>query len=526
MQKRVYCLYRVSTAKQVDYIDGNQADIPMQRKACRDFAEKMGWAIIREEQEAGVSGYKVSADRRDKLQLIRDHAKQGKFDILLVFMFDRLGRKSDETPFVVEWFVKHGIQVWSVNEGEQRIDNHVDRLTNYILFWQADGESQKTSMRTKAALSQMVQEGRFRGGIAPYGYRLVPSGILNKRKHEVYKLEIDENEARVVRMMFDLCVGSGYGRCKIASFLSSSGNKTRDGKNWHEATVGHILHNIMYTGVLRSGETYSEIFPELQIITPDLYKMAQKLMEQRTNEYNAQRTMPQNTRGQSILSGNVFCGDCGGRLILTTNCTTRINASGECVARKRIRYVCYNKTRKRLTCGGQTGYTSHILDKRIEGIVKEYLERLGPIDKNRILTIMHSWSEKTIESQIQQKIKELKNAEQECNALRFEVGKALLNQSRFSADTLAQALQETQEKVQAIKVSLSSLQAELLISKEWSVSIEQRLNRLTWSDLFDFCDKEVKKMIICHLIHRIFVFRDYALCLEVNFPISSDDINT
>lgn len=139
---------------------------------------------------------------------------------------------------------------------------------------------------------------------------------------------------------------------------------------------------------------------------------------------------------------------------------------------------------------------------------------------------MHSWSEKTIESQIQQEIKELKNAEQECNALRFEVGKALLNQSRFSADTLAQALQETQEKIQAIKESLSSLQAELLISKERSVSIEQRLNRLTWSDLFDFCDKEVKKMIICHLIHRIFVFRDYALCLEVNFPISSDDINT
>ena len=51
---------------------------------------------------------------------------------------------------------------------------------NYIRFWQADGESQKTSIRTKTALGQMVQEGRFRGGIAPYGYRLVPSGVLNK----------------------------------------------------------------------------------------------------------------------------------------------------------------------------------------------------------------------------------------------------------------------------------------------------------------------------------------------------------
>ncbi len=202
MAERVDCLYRVSTTKQVDHDEQNQADIPVQRKACREFAAKMGWTIVHEEQENGVSSYKVSANDRDKLQLLKERAEQGKFDILLVFMFDRLGRKSDETPFVVEWFVKHGIRVWSVNEGEQRFESHTDRLTNYIRYWQADGESQKTSIRTKTALSQMVQEGRFRGGSAPCGYRLAPSGIFNKRKHEAYKLEIDEDEARVVRMMF------------------------------------------------------------------------------------------------------------------------------------------------------------------------------------------------------------------------------------------------------------------------------------------------------------------------------------
>ena len=183
IQNRVCCLYRVSTTKQVDHDDQNQADIPVQRKACREFAERMGWTIVYEEQENGVSGFKVSANDRDKIQLIKEYAEQGKFDILLVFMFDRIGRRAEETPFVVEWLINHGIQVWSVNEGEQRIDTHVDRLTNYIRFWQADGESQKTSMRTKAALGQMVQEGRFRGGSAPYGYDLVPSGTYNKRKH-------------------------------------------------------------------------------------------------------------------------------------------------------------------------------------------------------------------------------------------------------------------------------------------------------------------------------------------------------
>ena len=50
-KNRACCLYRVSTDKQVDYDNNNEADIPMQRKACHRFADKMGWTIVHEEQE-------------------------------------------------------------------------------------------------------------------------------------------------------------------------------------------------------------------------------------------------------------------------------------------------------------------------------------------------------------------------------------------------------------------------------------------------------------------------------------------
>lgn len=173
MAKRVYCLYRVSTKGQVE-----KDDIPMQKQRCHEFAEEKGWDIIREFSEKGVSGFKVSAKDRDAIQEIQRDAAMGQFDVLLVFMFDRLGRKEDETPFVVEWFVQNGIEVWSAEEGQQRFDNHVDKLMNYIRYWQASGESLKTSIRTKTRLGQIVQEGRFRGGCAPYGYHLI-----KKRTH-------------------------------------------------------------------------------------------------------------------------------------------------------------------------------------------------------------------------------------------------------------------------------------------------------------------------------------------------------
>lgn len=147
-EKRVVCLYRVSTVGQVD-----KDDIPMQKQYCREFAKRQtDWKIVKEFSEKGVSGFKISAKDRDAIQEIQKMALQGEFDILLVFMFDRLGRKDDETPFVVEWFVKQNVEVWSAMEGQQRFDNRVDKLLNYIRYWQASGESIKTSLRVKEAL--------------------------------------------------------------------------------------------------------------------------------------------------------------------------------------------------------------------------------------------------------------------------------------------------------------------------------------------------------------------------------------
>ena len=98
--KRVYALYRVSTAKQVDV---TKDDIPMQKIACHEFSERQrDWEIIKEFEEKGISGFKVSAENRDAIQDLKESAMKHEFDVLLVFMFDRLGRIENETPFVLQ----------------------------------------------------------------------------------------------------------------------------------------------------------------------------------------------------------------------------------------------------------------------------------------------------------------------------------------------------------------------------------------------------------------------------------------
>ena len=98
--KKVLCLYRVSTLGQVDPKD----DIPMQRRECEDFiARHSDWVYYGERLEKGASGYKVSANKQDVILEIRAMAELKESD-LLVFMFDRLGHREDEIPFLAQRF--------------------------------------------------------------------------------------------------------------------------------------------------------------------------------------------------------------------------------------------------------------------------------------------------------------------------------------------------------------------------------------------------------------------------------------
>lgn len=150
--KKVRCLYRVSTEKQLD-----KNDIPMQRIVCNEFIEKMpDWEFDKEYIEKGVSGYNKKLEDRNVLQEIKVDALKKEFDILLVFMLDRLGRRDDETPFIVEWFVNQGIEVWSTQEGQQRFNSRVNKLINYLRYWQSGGECDRTLVLKRCKLFQSV----------------------------------------------------------------------------------------------------------------------------------------------------------------------------------------------------------------------------------------------------------------------------------------------------------------------------------------------------------------------------------
>ena len=514
---RVYCLYRVSTNQQVDHDEKDEADIPMQRLECHKFAERMGWTIIHEEQEEGVSGHKVRAENRDKIQLIKDAARQKKFDIFLVFMFDRIGRIADETPFVVEWFVKNGIRVWSTKEGEQRFESHTDKLTNYIRFWQADGESEKTSIRTSTRMGQIVESGYFTGGTCPYGYKLVRQGRTNKRGHDLYDLAVNEDEAPLVRLIFDKYVTEGRGAQSIANLLNSMKIKNRSGNNWHPSSIRGMIKNITYIGILRSGESRSQVLPQLQIIDEQLFQAAQEITKQRSGKYEDTWHIPLNIKGTSLLAGNVFCGHCGARLSLTTNGKGRPRSDGTDAVR--VRYVCQTKTRKHEPCGGQTGYTKHILDGMINDIVHDIFRKVKSLSKAEILGTSHAAKIGEYKAIAKRAQREYQKAEKEVQGLKQEVVKAVTGNSAFPVELLSSLVQEAEQKCATLKLAYEEARQNVeqseTVMQELQVKYDQFID---WSNVYDTANIETQKMIVAHLIERVDVFRGYEL--KIKFAIS------
>ena len=519
-QNRVCCLYRVSTDKQVDYGTDHEADIPMQRKACHRFAEKMGWNIVFEEQEDGVSGHKVRAENRDRIQTIKELARKGKFDILLVFMFDRIGRIADETPFVVEWFVKNGIRVWSTQEGEQRFDNHIDKLLNYIRFWQADGESEKTSIRTRTSLGQMVEEGHYKGGTAPIGYELVKSGRFNKRKHELYDLKVKEDDAKIVLLIFEKYANEGYGVQKIANYLNDNGFPNPTGNRWSHNTIRNILQNETYVGVLRSGESRSPQLPELQIVPQGLFDRAREIRNQRAEAKANVPRVPINMRGKSLLSGNVFCGHCGSRLHLTTTSRYYTKADGTEIKKRRVRYACYKKVRKIVECGGQSGYSAAKLDGMVETVVKNVFSKMRGISKNEMIAARYEKQLTTRKCALTKARAYLTKEQEKLSKLREEVVKSIQGESVYSKEMLAGLVDETDAKVRSLAANCEEAERELeskqVMMKELSDSYDEIIS---WSELYDSASFEAKKMIANAMIRRVDVYKDYRLEIELNFNI-------
>jgi len=519
-KKRAICLYRVSTTQQVFKSQDNDRakdDIPMQKIVCRDFADKMDWVIVDEKYEKGISGYKTSANDRDAIIELREMALRKEFDILLVFMFDRLGRKEDETPFVLQWFVEHGIEVWSANEGQQKIETHVDKLMNYIRFWQASGESQKTSLRVKTRMEQMTNEGLFTGGSVPYGYRLVYKGRKNKKGQEMRDLEVDPEQADVVKMIFRFTIELGYGSHMMAAYLNDKGYRTQKGAKFQSTYVLRILRNHIYRGFLQRGDAKSERIEALQFISDEDFFRAQDILEQRSRKDEAKRTVAMTNKGKALLSGNIYCAHCGCRIVSTSYTERYKRKDGSLYEKENCRYICYHRSRGLNDCDGATAYVASKIDNAVINAMKMIFDNISGCPQEEKIQAAYKSVIASNHKKQERLTYEIKKNTTQLESLRLEIGKALVGDSIYSQEDLATAITTLRNKISKDQEELEALKREDAEKKSISNSIIPGYRQFkSWSEEFNRAPFEMKKMIANQLFSRIEIGKGYEVHLELN----------
>jgi len=233
--------------------------------------------------DAGHTG--TNGDRPDLRRLLQD-VQPG--DRVLLWKLDRLARNLRLLLEIEGKLRDMKVPLISITEN---IDTSTPfgRMIFQILGVVAEWEREIIIERTKSGRYARWSKGQWASGKTKYGYRFVP---------ETKFLEIREDEAIIVRRIYDLYVFDHLGLVQIARLLNSEGIRTRKGNMWQESSINIILKHPGYKGEHPSGVKMPVI------IEPKLWELAQKRCRDNTRIHR-RRDSPW------LLQGIMHCGLCG-----------------------------------------------------------------------------------------------------------------------------------------------------------------------------------------------------------------------
>ena len=304
---------RVSTDEQAQ-----NCTIENQVRTSKEFLKNnKSYEVYDYYKDDGITGRVPLEDRPEGARLLKD-ASDKKFDVVLVTSTDRFGRRLKVLIDAVETLTEKRVAFRSMSE-PYNTDTPIGKLMFNLLSSFAEFELEHIIVRSKVGKERAIDEGRWVGGLPPYGY------VVNEetKKLALYKDKIllgKYSEVDVIKKIYDLCANSRLTSYKIAERLNQEKippytkekNKQcrqKKAKYWRGERVRNLIKEPIYKGEniigRRSNGTIKSCKKKVvAIVTEEVWEQAQMVLE--SNIILATR----NARNDYLLSGKPICPEC------------------------------------------------------------------------------------------------------------------------------------------------------------------------------------------------------------------------
>lgn len=205
---------RVSTTMQTDGFS-----LDAQKDRIRKYADAFNYEIVGEYSDAGKSGKSIEGRPEMKAMLEDIALNKDSVSYVLVFKLSRFGRNAADVLNMLQLMQDYNVNLICVEDG---IDSGKDsgKLIISVLSAVSEIERENILVQTMEGRKQKAREGRWNGGFAPYGYKLIDG-----------KLEVEEMEAEAIRLIFDKYANTEMGANGIAKYLQQQGIKKIERQN-------------------------------------------------------------------------------------------------------------------------------------------------------------------------------------------------------------------------------------------------------------------------------------------------------
>ena len=527
--KKVRMLLRVSSNQQLE-ADG---DLSVQRRIVKEYIQKQEDWILDEKEyfEGSNSGYNNAVSDRDVLQEALRDAASGQYDILVAYKDDRIGRRMWEIGSYVMALKGYGVDIYTAVDGgiSPESDDIMGQMMLALRYGNAQKSSSDTGKRVKDTAQKLVQSGKFMGGKAPYGYILEISGEISKHGRALHHLVIVEEEAEIVRYIYELAANKEFGSQKIAQILNADikyQNKMK-GEKWKTGTITSILTNPIYAGYtaykrreklngryrrLDRAEWILAEKPNQKIIIVDqeLWTRVQELREKRRGKYqkceeNKNAKVITRNDGMLALIDVLYCGYCGEKMTNGTKYNYwTMKETGERRASRVPAYKCQG-----ICQGIPHEKQSKLQANKIEPIVFEAIaEYIGKLQEQEDAFVQIRDSQNQERKRKREELNREKTAMEELERkiaiMEEKIPNAITGEYPLSLDELVNLIKKEKKKKEQQDREIQQKEKEvedmMVFMQDWE---ELRQKIPTWQEIFLHAKTPVKRALVNKLIERI-----------------------